>query len=79
MGLCKNCKNWYPYAKEGSDYEKLNYPNHGSCGCNKMNHQDVIRKPFGKDTLLFQDYEGFSIGFITGSHFGCVHFKRRKR
>lgn len=75
--LCKNCK-YFERNKESYHSNK-----YGECSCNKFVygtsfiHNEEKYNDFSNeaDTLLYQDYEGYSADFEVGENFGCVHWK----
>jgi hypothetical protein len=67
---CKNCKYWTRTEKE-----EHNSGLYGDCNSSKFEYEIDRESLVDGDKLLYQDYEGFSAGFVTGEEFGCIHFK----
>ncbi len=73
--ICKNCKFWHELKKVYARYYE-GYLSKTTCHCPKIiaGSRWYRRK---KDQLVYYDFAGEEITFITGENFGCIHFENK--
>ena len=69
--MCIDCLYWERNVHSG-------YPDRGTkfgeCSCDQLIYTGDGQFPLKGDELLYWDSGGYSVGFITGESFGCIHF-----